>query len=174
MAASKKAAIHDLAQQKKAPNGPRPAAKPDQLPEEVQSSNGDGWAGKHPGHPDHDPADDDMADGSGNTGGTYGVMKKFGDGIGLNKLVVVGGPKGAKAQPAGQAIQNFLKAKNPKAAWSSAIFLVAAIGGTVISITAVGTYFVAKAENKKLKKAKKRSNLLGGRYGSVKKDPDIV
>ncbi len=29
----------------------------------------------------------------------------------------------------------------------------------------MGTYFIAKAESKRLKKAKKRSNLLAGRYG---------
>mmetsp|Transcript_24686 Transcript_24686/g.80936 ORF Transcript_24686/g.80936 Transcript_24686/m.80936 type:complete len:108 (+) Transcript_24686:483-806(+) len=60
----------------------------------------------------------------------------------------------------------------PPTAWSNAIGIVGCIGGTVICITAVGTYFIAKAENKKLKKAKKQSNLLGGRYGAVKKEAD--
>lgn len=42
----------------------------------------------------------------------------------------------------------------------------------MITLTAVGTYFVAKAENKRLRKAKKTSNLLGGRYGADKNAED--
>ena len=55
------------------------------------------------------------------------------------------------------------QAKHPEKAWGNALTIVGAIGTTVITLTAVGTYFIAKAENKRLKKAKKNSNLLGGR-----------
>lgn len=144
---------------------------------EVETTNADGWKGKHEGHVDHDPAMAVTADGSaqgGNKGGTYGVLKNLGDNLGLTNSVLAAGKGDVKtdAKPVGEAVQQWVKAKDPKAAWGNAITIVSLIGGTVVTITAVGTYFVAKAENKKLKKAKKRSNLLGGRYGSVKKEAD--
>jgi len=150
-------------------------AAPEDSHEDVEEKNSDGWKGKHPGHLDHDPTMDVSADGSakgGNEGGTYGVLKNVGDNLGLTNSVLSKTGKDGKAAPAGKAIQKWIKAKDPKAAWGNAITIVSIIGGTVVTITAVGTYFVAKAENKKLKKAKKRSNLLGGRYGSVKKEAD--
>lgn len=64
------------------------------------------------------------------------------------------------------------QSKHPQQAWGNALTIVGCIGGTVITLTAIGTYFIAKAENKRLKKAKKSSNLLGGRYGAAKGDPD--
>ena len=45
-----------------------------------------------------------------------------------------------------------MTAKNPKTAWSHAIVIVSLIGGTVVTLTAVGTYFIAKAESKRLRK----------------------
>jgi hypothetical protein len=42
-----------------------------------------------------------------------------------------------KGKPVSKAITHWLKSKNPKTAWSSAIFIVSCIGGTVVTITAV-------------------------------------
>mmetsp|Transcript_27199 Transcript_27199/g.68524 ORF Transcript_27199/g.68524 Transcript_27199/m.68524 type:complete len:260 (+) Transcript_27199:155-934(+) len=105
----------------------------------------------------------------GNSGGTYGVMKSVGDQLGLTGLT---NKKNKGAKPVGKAILADLKAKHPQAAWGNALTIVGCIGGTVITLTAIGTYFVAKAENKRLKKAKKSSNLLGGRYGTAKNEAD--
>jgi len=110
-------------------------------------------------------------DGKGNKGGTYGVMKKVGAEFGLGSLVGKN-QKDPHAKPVGKAILDDLKAKHPEKAWGNALFIVGAIGTTVITLTAVGTYFIAKAENKRLKKAKKNSNLLGGRYGAAKNEAD--
>mmetsp|Transcript_4513 Transcript_4513/g.11716 ORF Transcript_4513/g.11716 Transcript_4513/m.11716 type:complete len:263 (-) Transcript_4513:79-867(-) len=106
----------------------------------------------------------------GNSGGTYGVMKSVGDQLGLGTLT--NGKKVKGGKPVGKAILDDLKAKHPQAAWGNALTIVGCIGGTVITLTAIGTYFVAKAENKRLKKAKKSSNLLGGRYGTAKNEAD--
>jgi hypothetical protein len=100
-----------------------------------------------------------------------GVLRAMGAGLGLNAMAEAS-EKDKKAKPLNQALTSFVKAKNPKTAWSHAIILVSIIGGSVVSLTAVGTYFIASAEAKRLKKAKKKSNLLAGRYGSVKDDPD--
>ena len=94
--------------------------------------------------------------------GTYGVLRAAGGALGLNAMAEASA-KDKKAKPLNQALTKFMTAHNPKTAWSHAIVLVSIIGGTVVTLTAVGTYFIASAEAKRLKKAKKNSNLLGGR-----------
>mmetsp|Transcript_63354 Transcript_63354/g.151587 ORF Transcript_63354/g.151587 Transcript_63354/m.151587 type:complete len:215 (+) Transcript_63354:3-647(+) len=164
--ADAKAELHRMAQQRKdaAVKGvvhaaPAPAPKAAGVPElhHVSDKQGPSLQG---------------GQGKGNTGGTYGVLASVGNNLGLTNQVTGGNTGGKKAKPVAKAILNFMKSKSPSTAWSSAIFIVSCIGGTVVTLTAIGTYFIAKAENKKLKKAKKRSNLLGGRYGSVKKEDD--
>merc|ERR1712216_561544 len=103
--------------------------------------------------------------------GTYGVLRAAGGALGLNAMAEASA-KDKKAKPLNQALTKFMTAHNPKTAWSHAIVLVSIIGGTVVTLTAVGTYFIASAESKRLKEAKKQSNLLGGRYGSVKGEAD--
>jgi len=103
--------------------------------------------------------------------GTYGVLRAAGGALGLNAMAEASA-KDKKAKPLNQALTKFMTAHNPKTAWSHAIVLVSIIGGTVVTLTAVGTYFIASAEAKRLKKAKKNSNLLGGRYGAVKGEDD--
>merc|ERR1712127_959732 len=103
--------------------------------------------------------------------GTYGVLRAAGGALGLNAMAQASA-KDKKAKPLNQAVTKFLTAKNPKTAWSHAIVLVSIIGGSVVTLTAIGTYFIASAEAKRLKKAKKNSNLLGGRYGAVKDEDD--
>jgi hypothetical protein len=94
--------------------------------------------------------------------GTYGVLRAAGGALGLNAMAQASA-KDKKAKPLNQAVTKFLTAKNPKTAWSHAIVLVSIIGGSVVTLTAIGTYFIASAEAKRLKKAKKKSNLLAGR-----------
>eukprot|EP00802_Teleaulax_amphioxeia_P021488 Tamp_21847.p1 GENE.Tamp_21847~~Tamp_21847.p1 ORF type:complete len:176 (+),score=29.71 Tamp_21847:420-947(+) len=105
------------------------------------------------------------------SGHNSGVLRAAGGALGLNAMAEAS-DKDKNAKPLNQALTSFVKAKDPKTAWSHAIILVSIIGGTVVSLTAVGTYFIAKAESKRLKKAKKNSNLLGGRYGAVKGEDD--
>jgi len=182
--ATAKAALHKMAQDKlskvtssvHAANSPVAATATPELHKSVQ------------GGPSDDPDDDEesamnaknkhipqahLSMGGSSTGGagTYGVLRAAGGALGLNAMAE-NSAKDKKAKPLNQAINKFLTAKDPKTAWSHAIVLVTIIGSTVVLLTGIGTYFIAKAEAKRLRKAKKRSNLLGGRYGSVKNESD--
>merc|ERR1712216_815005 len=177
--ASAKATLHKMAQDRlakvttsvHAAQAPVPSPATPELHKSVQAG------------PSYDDADEaiknkmipqshlSMSGSSAGGTGTYGVLRAAGGALGLNKFAE-DSAHGKKAKPLNQALTKFMTAHNPKTAWSHAIVLVSIIGGTVVTLTAVGTYFIASAEAKRLKKAKKNSNLLGGRYGAVKGEDD--
>merc|ERR1712216_223547 len=180
-AASAEAALHNMARARLAKVA---AASVQAAPPPVAApANAELHKSVHPG-PSHSDDADAMSknklipsshlslDGSSTGGaGQYGVLRAAGGALGLNKFAE-DSAHGKKAKPLNQALTKFMTAHNPKTAWSHAIVLVSIIGGTVVTLTAVGTYFIASAEAKRLKKAKKNSNLLGGRYGAVKGEDD--
>jgi len=181
--ATAKAALHKMAQDKlskvassvHAANSPVAAPATPELHKSVQSGPSDSDDAEDNEKTKHIPEAHLSLAGSSGGGsggaGTYGVLRAAGGALGLNAMAE-NSAKDKKAKPLNQAIGKFLTAKNPKTAWSHAIVLVTIIGSTVVILTGIGTYFIAKAETKRLRKAKKRSNLLGGRYGSVKNESD--